>query len=353
MNEALDEPAAPPRYAAVALQTRCDTVNRFGIEEARQAMLQSIARVGDQVLAACRFIGPQLRLVVLPEYFMTGFPIGEGIESWAKKAAVAPDGPEMEKLGEVAQKANVYLGGNAYEQDRHFPGLYFQTCFIIDPAGSVILRYRRLVSMYAPTPHDVWDRYLDIYGIEGVFPVAETELGRLACCASEEILFPEICRAHALRGAEVILHPTSEIASPELTPKDICKRARAIENQAYVVSANTAGIFGTAIPPESADAMSKVIDFKGHVLACAGAGESMVANADIDIAALRAARRLPGMPAYLSRQRLEAFAGTYSAFSVYPPNSLMRDGAPYVPERSHFLDTHRQTIRRLVEAEHI
>ena len=335
------------RYAALALQTRCDAVNRFDRTGARAAMLNSIARIGDQVRTARRFIGQHMRLVVLPEYFMTGFPIGESIEGWADKACVEPDGVEMEKLSEVAQSADVYLSGNLYELDRHFPGLYFQTCFIIDPSGDIILRYRRMISMYAPTPHDVWDRYLEVYGIEAVFPVADTELGRLACCASEEILFPEICRAHALRGAEVILHPTSEVASPELTPKDIAKRARAIENQAYVVSANTAGIFGTGIPSASADAMSKVVDYKGHVMACADAGESLVASADIDIAALRAARHQVGMPAYLSRQRLEAFASTYSEFSVYPPNSLLRDGQAFVPERSHFLGQHRQTIERL------
>ena len=338
------------RYAALALQTRCDTVNRFERAGARLAMLDAIARIGDQVRTARRFIGQQLRLVVLPEYFMTGFPMGESIQGWADKACVDPDGVEMGKLSEVAQSADVYLSGNLYELDRHFPGLYFQTCFILDPSGNVILRYRRMISMYAPTPHDVWDRYLDIYGIEAVFPVADTELGRLACCASEEILFPEICRAHALRGAGVILHPTSEVASPDLTPKDIAKRARAIENQAYVVSANTAGIFGTGIPSASADAMSKVVDYKGHVMACADAGESLVASADIDIAALRAARHQVGMPAYLSRQRLEAFASTYASFSVYPPNSLLRDGQAFVPERSHFLNTHQKVIERLDSA---
>ena len=70
------------------------------------------------------------------------------------------------EFGEVAQKHKIYLSGNAYELDPNFPQLYFQTCFIIDPSGDVILRYRRLVSMFAPTPHDVLDKYLDIYGQE-------------------------------------------------------------------------------------------------------------------------------------------------------------------------------------------
>lgn len=339
----------PAHYSALALQTRCDAVNLLDNDGARRAMKESISRIGRQIQAGRNFVGPHLRLVVLPEYFMTGFPIGDAIDDWARKAAISPDGPEMELLGEVAQNSDVFLCGNAYETDRHFPGIYFQACFIVGPSGNVILRYRRLISMYAPTPHDLWDRYLDLYGIEGVFPVADTEIGRLACCASEEILFPEVCRAHALRGAEVMLHPTSEISSPDLTPKDICKRARAIENQMYVVSANSAGIFGTSIPSASADGMSKIVDYKGQVIASAATGETMVANADIDIASLRVARRRPGMLAYLSRQRPEAFSKVCGEASVYPPNTLLNDGVHFVPERSHFLETHRRAISRMID----
>ena len=102
--------------------------------------------------------------------------------------------------------------------------------------------------MFAPTPHDVWDQYLDIYGLEAVFPVAETEIGRLACIASEEILYPEIARCLMMRGAEVFLHSSSEAGSVQLTHKDIAKRARAIENMSYVVSANSAGISGICCP---------------------------------------------------------------------------------------------------------
>ncbi len=223
------------RYTALALQTRCDTVNKLDKAGARKAMLATIDRIDEQIRGSLVLTGPSLRLVVLPEYFMTGYPVGDTIDGWADKAAIATGGPEYDALSTVAQKHGVWLSGNAYETDDNFPGYYFQVCFIVGPNGDVLLRYRRLISMFAPTPHDVWDKYLDLYGLDGVFPVADTEIGKLACCASEEILFPEIVRALALRGAEVLLHPTSEIASPDLTPKEIARRARAIENLVYVV----------------------------------------------------------------------------------------------------------------------
>ncbi len=337
----------PQHYTALALQIGCRAINSLSVDEARDAILSAIDRVGQYLAGAKALVGADTRLVVLPEYFLTAYPLGESIPGWAEKGAIAPDGREYDRLGKIAQDNKVFLSGNVYETDRHFADLYFQTSFVIAPNGDVVLRYRRLISMFAPTPHDVWDKYLDIYGLDAVFPVADTEIGRLACCASEEILYPEICRAHALRGAEIILHSTSEVASNELTPKDIAKRARAMENICYVVSANSGGILDSPILQNSVDGMSKVVDYKGRVLAAASVGESMVANAEIDLAGLRYYRGRSGMGNVLARQRLELFAETYSR-SVYPANSLLdASGNHQVPERKHFVDTQRRTIERL------
>ncbi len=97
----------------------------------------------------------------------------------------------------------MFISGNWYELDEHFPDLYFQTSFIISDEGELVLRYRRLNSMYAPTPHDVLAKYIEVYGRESLFPVAKTSIGNLACIASEEILYPEIARCLAMQGAEV------------------------------------------------------------------------------------------------------------------------------------------------------
>ena len=335
-------------YTALALQTACHAINRApDTATARQWMMDNIARVGRQLRAAKLFLGPDVRLVVLPEYFASSYPAGEPLALWAERAAWAADGPEYAAMGEIAAANKVFLSGNSYELDEHFPGLYFQTSFVVDEAGVVVLRYRRLVSMFAPTPHDVWDAYLARYGIDAVFPVADTVLGRLACVASEEILYPEIARALALKGAEVLLHSTSEVGSPRLTPKDVAKRARAYENMAWVVSANSAGILNTDFPTQSTDGMSKVVDFKGEVRAEAGFGESMVAFAEIDIDAVRRARAKPGMANVLARQRLELFAPLYGG-SVYPANTmLVADGALRVPDRSHFMAMQARAIDAL------
>ncbi len=308
-------------------------------------MNESIARLDRQIGGALGWIGSDTKLVVVPEYFLTGFPMGETAQQWADKACLEIDGPEYEALGRIAQQNAIYLAGNAYELDPSFPGLYFQVSFILGPSGDVVLRYRRLNSMFSPTPHDVWDRYLDIYGLDGVFPVAKTEIGNLAAVASEEILYPEVARCMALRGAEVLVHSTCEVSSPRPTPKGIAKLARAIENMAYVVSANTAGMKGIPIPGESSDGGSQIVDYRGLVLAEAGSGESVVAYAEIDLAALRRYRRRPGMDNMLSRQRLDLYAESYALAGFYPPNTLSEKP----PQREHFSRTQRDTIERLAK----
>jgi predicted amidohydrolase len=269
--------------------------------------------------------------------------MGDPPPAWIEKACLAMDGPEYEALGRIAQERGIFLAGNAYETDPKFPGLFFQTAFVIDPSGAVVLRYRRLNSMFAPTPHDIWDDYLDAYGLEGVFPVARTAIGNLAAIASEEILFPEIARCLAMRGAEVFLHGTSQTNETARNPKGVVTIARAIENMAYVVSANSAGITGLPLPAASADGGSAVVDFRGIVLARSGPGESMTAAAEIDLAALRRYRRRPGMENLLSRQRFELFAESYRRSRFYPANTLKGK----TPERAIFLQNQIDTIDRL------
>lgn len=336
----------PESYRALALQVTCHAVNQASDRQAAQALIQnSINRLGQQIAASIAFIGSDCRLIVLPEYFLTGFPMGDTLAGWAEKACVEMAGAEYEALGKIAQKHKIFLAGNAYEVDPNFPGLYFQTCFVLDPSGSIVLRYRRLNSLFAPTPHDVWDKYLDCYGLEGVFPVAKTDIGNLAALASEEILYPEVARCLAMRGAEIFLHSTSEVYNKNLTPKDAAKITRAVENLAYVVSANTAGIANIAIPIASVDGGSKIIDHRGMVIVQTDTGESMAAFAEIDLAALRRDRRRPGLNNLLARQRFELYAESYRLSHFYPANTMLEKEV----DRKHFLQTQQATIERLAK----
>lgn len=339
-------PPAAAAYRAIALQVATHAVNGLGVDDARAAIAAATERIGAAAAAAVAWHGPDTRLVVLPEYALTGFPMGEPVPAWAATAAIAPDGPEYEALGALAQRLGVHLAVNAYETDPAFPDLYFQACVVLAPHGDAVLRYHRLHSLYSPTPYDVLDRYLDAHGADALLPVVRTELGALAAIASEEILYPELARALALRGAEVFVHSTSEAGSPQLIPKAVARRARAVENLAYVVSANSGGLRGTAVPGDSTSGGSEIVDPGGRVLAQAGPGESMVAAAEIDLAALRRERARPGMGNTLARIKAALWAAEYARHDVERPNGL--DGA--APERSWFRARQEDVIARLRNA---
>ena len=343
-------PAKLDRYIALALQIDCDGVHPDSDRATAAARMQaSLARIDVAIGGARRWIGPELKLVVLPEYILSGPPWGETIAEWAAKGAIAPEGPEYDALAKLAQKHGVFLAGNGYETDAHFPGLYFQACWVFDPAGNRVLTYRRLISIFAPTPHDVWDKYLDVYGLDAVFPVADTAIGKLAAIASEEILYPEVARAHAIRGAEVFLHSTSEVASPNLTIKQIARRARALENLAYVVSANNAELRGIDVPIDSSNGFSDIIDYHGNQLVLAGVGESSVASSFLDLAGLRAYRRRPAMANMLSRQALDMFAESFANADLRRRNGLLQGGKLVIPDRSYFQQRQADAIARMTE----
>lgn len=336
------------RYKALALQVTCQTVNLCqNRTEVDTVIGKTLKTIDNQIAASKAFVGQDLKLVVLPEYFLTGFPMGETLSVWKDKATIEMNGVEYDKMAEIAVKNRIFLSGNAYETDFNFPNLYFQTSFIISDTGETILRYRRLNSMFAPTPHDVLEKYLEIYGYEALFPVAQTAIGNLACIPSEEILYPEIARCLMMRGAEVFCHSSSEVGSPLLTPKNVAKLARSIENMAYIVSANSAGMAGIAIPFASTDGSSKIVDYKGLVLCEAGNGESMVANADIDLAALRHFRQKPAMANLIARQRFELYAESYQNHSFYPPNTLLN----HEPSKELFIQNQIKVIDRLFRNE--
>lgn len=346
----------PEPYAAVAMQLAARSLEKLDAQASRAAVIEHIAQVETQIRASSIFIqqyaGDPVKLAVLPEYLFTSYPGPISIPDFAAKIGWDADGPEYEALGGVAQRLGLFIAGNAYERDPAFADFYFQTSFVVAPSGDVVLRYRRLLSMFAPSPHDVWDAYLGHYGADSIFPVADTEIGRIAAIASEEILYPEIARALAFRGAEIFAHSSSEIGSPLATPKDIAKQARAFENMAWVVSANTAGIAETGIPLAGPDGGSRVVDYRGKMVAQSLSGETFTAFASIDLAASRKARRTPAMINSLARQRPGLFADAYaaSAEAFQRANGMMDGEAATVPDRDYFKRAQAEVIERLEQA---
>jgi predicted amidohydrolase len=260
-------------------------------------------------------------LVVVPEFAFQGPPHGETPEQWIDKACATIPGAITWRLQEVARSSGIFIAGNQFETDPRWPGRFFNTCFLIDRAGEVILKFRRINTAAWTSPHDLMDAYLSEVGWEGAFPVVDTELGRIAMIACGEIAVPEVARVFMMRGAEIFLHPTNEERSAGL---EAAKIARAAENMAFVVSANVAGGIGFSKDGRVQGGRSHIIDYLGRSLAFeAKADQTIGVSADIDLQALREARNDVGMGNNLARARWDMYRPFYASAVGYPANQFL------------------------------
>ncbi|MEK0326822.1 MAG: nitrilase-related carbon-nitrogen hydrolase, partial [Nitrosopumilus sp.] len=87
--------------------------------------------------------GGKPKIIQFPEFFLSGFWTGRSMKDWLEVAIQMP-GDETDKIAQKAIEHNIYIAGNNYEVDPEWPGRYFNTSFLINPQGKIILKYRSL-----------------------------------------------------------------------------------------------------------------------------------------------------------------------------------------------------------------
>ncbi|AMV36331.1 nitrilase-related carbon-nitrogen hydrolase [Planctomyces sp. SH-PL62] len=254
-----------------------------------------------------------VRLVVFPE-FAHAVPIYATVEELTDRLALAIPNEHTDRYSAKARERGIYIQtGTFLEVDPRWPGSVFNTSCLIGPDG-ILSRYRK-VNPWLP-----WELHASPHDLPGydepLFPVAETEIGRLGAAICYDWLFPEAIRALALAGAEVLIRVSAYMdpwgATPPMDWWTLFNRARAVENLAYVVASNQAASAAN-YPPFSWPGGSMVVDFDGRILAQAdpGPGEKIVVG-PIDLAALRAERDRRQGHHMLSQLRTEAYTGLYA-----------------------------------------
>jgi len=185
----------------------------------------SLARATDVVAGAARL---HARLIVLPEMCTTGFTMDA--ERWAEPV----DGPGPEALAALARTHGVWIvAGLALHEEP--PPRAVNAAVLFDPTGAVgsIYRKQRLFAYGGEHEHYV----------AGDAPVTPTVEGvRLGLFVCYDLRFPELFRAVApdIDAAIVIANwPERRRAH-----WDVLTRARAIENQCYLVAVNRTGLGG-------------------------------------------------------------------------------------------------------------
>lgn len=287
------EPIAP--YQVLLTQAHITTAS--DVETADEVISMNLDR---SLGLASKFAAqPGIKLVVFPEYWMTGASFGKSVDDFWPKVGIRMDGPHFERLQKFASDVGSYVGGAIFEYDPDWPRRWFNTAFIINPSGDVILKYRKIQCgdinglLNNTTPGNVYSEYVQRYGEDGLFPVVETDIGTLGACICYDTNFPELWRSLTLRGAELIVYPTGEPHNSHRTPWDLAKCAHAAENQIYIASCNTGCESSSPGAPTTFfhRGFSKLIGPDGRTLAVADTGGEVPLVANVDIEALRRQRQ--------------------------------------------------------------
>ena len=225
-------------------------------------------------------------LVALPEVFNW-----RGARSDEPAQSEPIPGPTTRAMAELAARHGVYLlAGSILEKAEGARS--YNTSLLLGPSGQILCRYRKIHLFDVDLPGLVSVRESDskVPGDEVV--TCRTELGSFALSVCYDLRFPEMYRALAGRGAEVVFVPSAFTFPTGAAHWEPLLRARAIENQVYVIAPNQIG----RNPSGYSDyGHSMIVDPWGRVLACAPDRECVV-TAEVDLDYLGKVRReLPSL----------------------------------------------------------
>lgn len=264
------------------------------------------------------------KLIVFPQFCLTGYAVVE-LAEWIDASVHIP-GPETARIAAAAQAAGAYVAISVTEKHASFPGRYFSSVAVIAPDQSIALVHRKNYVLTTRTrPIDVADAFVKEFGEGAFFPVVDTPLGRLGVAVAGEVYWPEAVRALTLRGAEIILNPSS--APPlyynQRPAEPFIRPVRAFENLAYLAFVNAGGMRGedgtSSTGPDWPP--SEIFDYRGARIGIANPGGDQVASATIDLAGLRSAREEPLFNLLAQRQsKIERFG--FGEPSGWPLNAF-------------------------------
>lgn len=214
----------------------------------------------ERVLGILEETLPQADIAVLPELWISGafdLPL-------AREVAAPLDFPVLESIRAMAKAADTWVHAGSYAE-RLPDGRTFNTAALIGPDGEIVATYRKRHLFGFATG----ERTLITAG--DALIVAETPLGHTGIATCYDLRFPEMFRDLVEAGAETFL-VASGWPTPRIGHWDVLTRARAIEDQAWMVACNGVGSHADI----TLGGHSIVIDPQGNVVAEAGDDETVL-----------------------------------------------------------------------------
>jgi predicted amidohydrolase len=214
------------------------------------------------------------RLVVLPEVF-----IWRGNKKLEREFAEPIPGPTSGWLASLARDLKIYLlGGSILEAIAGSPKAY-NSSLLFDPSGALLATYRKIHLFDVDLANGVSLRESESRAHGANLVATQTALGTMGLSVCYDLRFPELYRGLADKGAHLIFVPSAFTAFTGQAHWETLLRARAIENQAYVIAADQ---FGKTEKSFECHGHSMIVDPWGTVLAELPDGPGII-TAEIDL----------------------------------------------------------------------
>ena len=217
-------------------------------------------------------------LVILPEIWNLGFM---SFDQYVDKAENI-NGPTPSLMKKLARDKGIFLHTGSFVEEEK--GNYYNTSLLLSPDGEILAKYRK-IHLFGYNSKET-----QILSPGETVVVVDTPFGKIGMATCFDLRFPELFRAMVDKGAQYFL-VCSAWPYPRIEPWIMLNRVRALENQCFLISANSAGMnCGSQFVGHS-----MVIDPWGTILAGAG-DEAMIVKTEIDPAKVHQAREtFPGL----------------------------------------------------------
>ena len=236
------------------------------------------------------------RLIILPENFAH---MGR-VETDKLALAEQPgNGPIQTFLSEQAKRHGVWLVGGTMPMASSTPQRVRAACLVFDDQGQQVARYDK-IHLFDVSISETNETYRESDTIEpgDQQVVLETPFGRMGIAVCYDLRFPEMFRAMAASGLDLLVLPAAFTATTGQAHWEVLLRARAVENLCYVVAAGQGGRHANG---RDTFGESMIVDPWGKVISRLAQGPGVV-TATLDPTLLQSLRR--NFPA-LAHRRME------------------------------------------------
>ena len=278
-NAAGEQQAAAPRRMRVAALQMVSTPEVAENLEQAGALLDRAKERGAE-------------LALLPEYFCI---LGQRDRDKVAVAEAYGQGPIQEFLASRARDLGLWIIGGTLPLRSDDPERVYNTSLVFDPRGRRVARYDKVHLFRFETETERYDESRTLIA-GGQTVTFDAPCGRIGLSVCYDLRFPELYRRLAQLGAKVLVVPAAFMLHTGRDHWEVLLRARAIENQCYVLAAAQGGTHRNG---RSTFGDSILIDPWGRIVEQLATGPGVVCG-DVDPAVIAKVRA--GLPAHSHRR---------------------------------------------------